>query len=821
MAKEQKTSLDLAFAKGLQQAFPPVMVQLLQALLKPSSSLSSIAEALKMDPMLSGKVLHLVNAASYGFKHKITDLQRAAAIIGTSELFKQLISLSLQKTLRPSAARNSDFYFKDWRLTLWGAISAEAIAEILCPEQQVEAYLTGMLKDLPLMFAYSQPEVPCFLQGERMGTLPESDDRMQEQLVWGCTHAEQIRDIFSYWNMPESMAEAALVHHDHERISTYPPLSRCVIYATRWAELLHGGGTGAEQLIAFEIGLGADLGLDLASLERLRLTCTEKFNRVLGQLGIGNADAGTRLYEHSLSTLQGFYLLAMNVVYGAGGRSHEAVAQILQQNLSLFWDISHWQLQLSLPGAARELRLACDGTGLVFDAAERPSGFSGSEHWGRVPIMSGAREFGCFIVPAEFASPDRSTLPLFAYMLGLCFEEYEQQFSALAASSGLDSLPFAVAGLDAEGRITDTSGAFLNAFGLREPPVGHSAAEFLEKRIGLARKRLEAGPKAEPSGCVVSVPEGETPGTSIYLSHVASGRLDGGSSLLLGEVIGLSDLQSLALARPGLLEALAAALPEQICLLDAAGVVQWADPGSQALQGKNIFSLVRPDPDFATAWDSAFLAGLEKTEEVHGISSAAKDPRICRLRFSPLPGEPRRILLVGAGLMDKAAASTTPLDELTTRQDPLTGLYGVSQCDILISDVSALSKKQNFSMGILFCEVGGLAEIRENQGVECSAALLRRVSGGIGRSARGGLDYPCRYGAEQFVVVVTRATLALMESMAANIRTLVEEEGAAPVRIGLGLGIAAPGQPSEPLFEKVKEAARRSLETTGLFHWAE
>ncbi len=94
----QQPFLDEAFDKGLQNAFPPVIVQLLKALLEPEPSFDTIARYLEMDALLAGKALHIVNTSTYDFSEKFTSLRRAAIAIETTNLFKLVISLPLQKT---------------------------------------------------------------------------------------------------------------------------------------------------------------------------------------------------------------------------------------------------------------------------------------------------------------------------------------------------------------------------------------------------------------------------------------------------------------------------------------------------------------------------------------------------------------------------------------------------------------------------------------------------------------------------------------------------------------------------------------------------
>ena len=55
--------------------FPPVMLQLLEEVVKPSPDIEILAKILAMDPVLTATVLTLANSPYYGSLQKITDLK--------------------------------------------------------------------------------------------------------------------------------------------------------------------------------------------------------------------------------------------------------------------------------------------------------------------------------------------------------------------------------------------------------------------------------------------------------------------------------------------------------------------------------------------------------------------------------------------------------------------------------------------------------------------------------------------------------------------------------------------------------------------------
>jgi diguanylate cyclase (GGDEF)-like protein len=422
----------------------------------------------------------------------------------------------------------------------------------------------------------------------------------------------------------------------------------------------------------------------------------------------------------------------------------------------------------------------------------------------------------------KFADPGKSTMPLFVHMLGMCLEEHSRRLAHLPVNSSMEGLPFIVAKLDREGRIQDASSAFLDTFGLPELPVGLPVADLLEEQIGLSKDRLNAETGALGTGTIISVPEGRFPGTPLYLSRSICESASNSSCLLVGDVLQLSPLQSLALAHPGILEALFAGISEQICLLSEEGVVLWADSTSQELKGRNIFSITKPESSFSDAWDPSFLAGLSHSAALHGLLTYNDTETHCSLYFSLLGSSTlRRYLMVIRGMVGDTALMDTANSLPNNQRDTLTGLYGYSQFHMLLRQQAALGKTQKSSLGILFCEIVSLREVNMRHGIHKGDMVLRQLAESIVASCRPGQDHPCRYGSDKFAVVVSKATGVLMESLAGNIRRQIEKRLNTLVRITIGLVLIHPNESPRAKLSQAKKAARQVASTEQDFCWAD
>ena len=98
-------NLATSLRASLKATFSPATAQLLQEAVKSEPNFGVIASILRLDPALATAILSLVNSPYYGQTSKISDVQRAAIILGDNEILRIALSLSLQNLT--SLYRNS------------------------------------------------------------------------------------------------------------------------------------------------------------------------------------------------------------------------------------------------------------------------------------------------------------------------------------------------------------------------------------------------------------------------------------------------------------------------------------------------------------------------------------------------------------------------------------------------------------------------------------------------------------------------------------------------------------------------------------------
>lgn len=195
---------------------PGIAMKLLDAVRKKAPDIDEISRIISSDAVLTTKVLKLANSPFYGFKFKITTIQRAISMLGLNTIKSLALSFSVT-----TAFYNKDIkginYSQFWKDSIVGAVSAKLLAEKISPALSADAFFMGLLKDMgALTLAYSLPDeytrvVSAVGEG---ASLHEAETRML-----GFNHMEVGEYLANSWGLPENFSIPIGGHHFPETIS--------------------------------------------------------------------------------------------------------------------------------------------------------------------------------------------------------------------------------------------------------------------------------------------------------------------------------------------------------------------------------------------------------------------------------------------------------------------------------------------------------------------------------------------------------------------------------------------------------------------------
>lgn len=195
-------------------SLPDIYEALNTAVLSGQSNAGDIAKIIERDPVMSAKVLQLVNSAFFGLERHIYRLNEAVTILGV-RLIRDLTLASHIFEAFPQSSEWTRFSFSQIHSrSMLVARFAQQICRSVNAGRHIQgqAFLAGLLHDFGMiMLASHDPEQYRFI----MNTATELSQPIYvvEKMNLGVSHAEVGAYLLGLWNLPPKVIEAVLYHH--------------------------------------------------------------------------------------------------------------------------------------------------------------------------------------------------------------------------------------------------------------------------------------------------------------------------------------------------------------------------------------------------------------------------------------------------------------------------------------------------------------------------------------------------------------------------------------------------------------------------------
>jgi putative nucleotidyltransferase with HDIG domain len=224
-------------------ALPSLYARVTQELQSPNGTIENVAKLIAQDPVMTAKMLQVVNSAFFALNREITDPGDAVMFLG-AERTKSLIMLAkifsqFDKTKCTGFAPES----------LWAhCLKVGELARRIARSQGFDAkacelaFTAGLLHDIgKLLLAANLPD--SFSQALAIGREKKILGAAAEQEIYGTTHAEVGACILGVWGLPLGILEAIAWHHSPRdarhsgfTILTSVHAANALIYETGGAE---------------------------------------------------------------------------------------------------------------------------------------------------------------------------------------------------------------------------------------------------------------------------------------------------------------------------------------------------------------------------------------------------------------------------------------------------------------------------------------------------------------------------------------------------------------------------------------------------------
>jgi putative nucleotidyltransferase with HDIG domain len=191
---------------------PRVYWDLTRAIAKPETSVSEIASIVERDPIVSARVLQIVNSGYYGLRRPVASIREAVTFLG-SEMLRGLL---LSTTIFRAVIHATELGGLDYQHLQEHSVATGRLASRIAPSPHVaqQASTAGLLHDLgKVVLAVGFPE----RFAEIAATLPESSFDRSEAARAGLSHAAIGGYLLGLWGLPSEVVEAVIHHHTPAR----------------------------------------------------------------------------------------------------------------------------------------------------------------------------------------------------------------------------------------------------------------------------------------------------------------------------------------------------------------------------------------------------------------------------------------------------------------------------------------------------------------------------------------------------------------------------------------------------------------------------
>jgi HD-like signal output (HDOD) protein len=194
---------------------PGVCLRLFELIHAPTTGAKDIAAVVGADPNLTARLLRIANSSFYNFSRKIDTISRAVSVIGTTELYQLVLSVSAVKTFNniPNELVGMDTF---WRHSVYTALLSRALAvraNVLHPER---LFVSGLMHDIGSLVLYHQR--PDAMRDILLVAEGDEEVLYQAELDhFRFSHASIAAYLMDQWQLPEELLEAVSWHHQPER----------------------------------------------------------------------------------------------------------------------------------------------------------------------------------------------------------------------------------------------------------------------------------------------------------------------------------------------------------------------------------------------------------------------------------------------------------------------------------------------------------------------------------------------------------------------------------------------------------------------------
>lgn len=170
------------------------------------STMEDLADAIKLDPAISARLLRIVNSPIYGFAKQVDTITRAVNLLGMQAVNDLVTATTVGRTFSGMTMQLIDMPMF-WRKSVLCALLAARIAKSCGIEDSERFFIEGLLRDIGHLVLYQT--VPQRAQSALVeaGYLGSALAEVEQSNI-GCDFADVGAELIQSWGMPVQIEQA-------------------------------------------------------------------------------------------------------------------------------------------------------------------------------------------------------------------------------------------------------------------------------------------------------------------------------------------------------------------------------------------------------------------------------------------------------------------------------------------------------------------------------------------------------------------------------------------------------------------------------------
>ncbi len=229
--------------------FPASVTKILQMMDRPDITYEQIENVAKFDPIITVKILSLVNSAHFGLRNRVTSINHAISLLGIRKTRNLLISIATIGSL-PRIQSVGKFNLNTFLIhSLGTAVISRILAKELkiSPTDPEEYFISGLLHDFGkiVMIFYKPDQYKYAINASER---KKAKLYKQEEIFFGKNHAFIGFALSRHWKLSGFIESAIHYHHNVDYIAEKYLIDVAIIHAANCIANQH------------EIGVSGDYG---------------------------------------------------------------------------------------------------------------------------------------------------------------------------------------------------------------------------------------------------------------------------------------------------------------------------------------------------------------------------------------------------------------------------------------------------------------------------------------------------------------------------------------------------------------------------------